>query len=198
LKLLIVGGFLGAGKTTLILRLANELPGLGLGKIALVVNDFGKIGIDGQVLGATGLEVRQLYSGCICCQLGLDFLRTLQTLEQEYNPDLVVLEPSGVAEPGNILRLMPDYRGKPLEMVRSVIVADSAQLPMLLEALEPLISAQLIGADVVVLNKIDEASPGELAAAEEAVRSVVPAARLVAISAETGQNVETLYEEMLR
>jgi G3E family GTPase len=198
LKLLLVGGFLGAGKTTLILRLANELPVRGLGNIALVVNDFGKIGIDGQVLGATGLEVRQLYSGCICCQLGMDFLKSLQALEQEYSPDLVVLEPSGVAEPGNILRLMPDYQGKPLEMVRSVIVADSAQLPMLLDALEPLISAQLAGADVVVLNKIDEASPGELEAAEKAVRSVVPAARLVAISAETGQNLEALYEEMLR
>lgn len=197
LKLIIIGGFLGAGKTTLILRLARELPVRGSGKLAIIVNDFGKVGIDGKVLGGQGLEVKELYSGCICCQLGLDLLSTLHSLEKEHHPDLVILEPSGIAEPGNIIKILPYYEGTPLEKVKSIILVDSCELPLLLDALTPLISGQIAAADVVALNKLDEASPEEIQEAEKAVRSIHPDVNLIALSAVTGHNVADLYDEIL-
>lgn len=198
MKLVIIGGFLGAGKTTLILRLARELPARNAGKLAIIVNDFGKVGIDGQVLAGQGLEVKELYSGCICCQLGLDLLSTLHALEKEQQPDVVILEPSGIAEPGNILKILPYYEGTPVEQVKSIILVDPGELPLLLEALTPLITGQIAAADIVAVNKVDEASEEQIQEAVKAVRSLNVGVRLIALSAVTGHNIADLCEEILR
>jgi Ni2+-binding GTPase involved in maturation of urease and hydrogenase len=92
--IVIVSGFLGAGKTTLIQKLIRDsFRGQ---RVALIENDFGEIGVDAALLGAGGLEVREINSGCICCTLTGDFVRALRELLERYRPEEVIIEPSGL------------------------------------------------------------------------------------------------------
>lgn len=193
LKLLLVGGFLGSGKTTLILQLAHTAVAAGQ-RVAILVNEVGELGIDDQFMRRLGLSVWELLNGCICCTLTADLVTALQTLDADYRPELVILEPSGVAESGNILSALPYYRGTPLEAIRTISVVDPQRLPILLEVLTPLVTAQIQAADTILINKIDVATPEEIAAARRAVAEINPDARLVVASAKTGVAAGLLKE----
>jgi cobalamin biosynthesis protein CobW len=172
----IVGGFLGAGKTTLLRRLL-EL-GTGGERVAVVVNEFGEIGIDGMVVGGLGFAERmvELASGCICCQLDtVHFEVALDELCEEIRPDRVVIETSGVADPGALSHRLADL-GRPLGSI--VTVVDTVNLERVLA--EPVGLAQVRAADFVVLSKLDlpETAGRERAEArigEENARAVVVA-----------------------
>jgi len=171
MRLLLVTGFLGSGKTTLILSLA-EAAGRAGQRAAIIVNEIGEVGIDNQLMRQLDLDVWELFNGCICCTLTADLVTTLQKLDAGYAPDLVIVEPSGAADPKNLLNALPYYRGRPLESIRWVTVLDPLRLPMLLEVLEPLITAGICQADVLILSKIDLATTEELADAVAATRGI--------------------------
>jgi G3E family GTPase len=171
MQLLLVTGFLGSGKTTLILSLAAAAQAAGR-RAAIIVNEIGEIGIDNQLMRQLDLDVWELFNGCICCTLTVDLVTTLQKLDEGYAADLVVVEPSGAADPTNLLRALPYYRGRPLASTRWVTVLDPLRLPMLLEVLEPLITAGIRQGDFLVISKTDLAAPEELAAATDAIRSI--------------------------
>jgi G3E family GTPase len=181
MHLLLIAGFLGSGKTTLIIRLARAARESGR-RVAILVNEIGEIGIDDQLMRQLALDVWELVSGCICCTLSGDLINTLQMLDREYAPDLVVLEPSGVAEPGNILKMLPYYRGRPLASVRSITLIDPLRLSMLYEVLTPLITAQIQRADMVLVTKTDVASAEEIAQARQIASELNPAARIFCTS----------------
>ena len=104
MHLLILTGFLGSGKTTLLRRIAQAFNATCPDKrMAVIENEVGTVGIDGDFLANDGLTVRQINSGCICCTLRLDLVTTLLDLERTYAPDLIILEPSGVAGPRQVL-----------------------------------------------------------------------------------------------
>jgi G3E family GTPase len=171
MRLLLVTGFLGSGKTTLILSLARAAQAAG-NRSAIIVNEIGEIGIDNQLMRQLDLDVWELFNGCICCTLTADLVTTLQKLDADYAPDLVVVEPSGAADPKNLLRALPFYRGRPLASIRWVTVLDPLRLPMLLEVLEPLITAGIQQADFLVISKTDIATSEEIAEASAAARSI--------------------------
>ncbi len=171
MHLLLVNGFLGSGKTTLILSLARAAQARGR-KAAMIINEIGEIGIDNQLMRQLDLNVWELFNGCICCTLTADLVSTLQTLDAEYDVDFVVVEPSGAADPKNVLTALPYYRGRPLESVRWVTVLDPLRLPMLLEVLEPLIAAGIRQGDCLVISKADLATAEELAEATTLTRAV--------------------------
>ena len=100
--LLVMAGFLGSGKTTAIIGLANAIRKHGL-KLAIVVNEIGEIGIDDQVFRQLDFDVWELLSGCICCSLTGDLLQTLNKLDSQYDIDLVIVEPSGAANPRQLI-----------------------------------------------------------------------------------------------
>jgi G3E family GTPase len=102
MDMIIIAGFLGSGKTTLILNTIGKITELTGKKVAMIVNDFGNIGIDGKVMEKYGLKVQELPRGCICCTLGPSFLDTVRTIHDKFDPDLVVVEPSGIADPDPI------------------------------------------------------------------------------------------------
>ena len=102
MHLLTISGFLGSGKTTLIIKLAKAATRKGL-RVAILVNEVGEIGIDDQLLRQLDMNVYELLSGCICCSLATDLPGTLQKLAQDFKPDLVLLEPSGVADLEKVL-----------------------------------------------------------------------------------------------
>ena len=177
MRLLLVTGFLGSGKTTLILSLARAAQAAG-SRSAIIVNEIGEIGIDNQLMRQLDLDVWELFNGCICCTLTADLVTTLQKLDADYAPDLVVVEPSGAADPKNLLRALPFYRGRPLASIRWVTVLDPLRLPMLLEVLEPLITAGIQQADFLVISKTDIATSEEIAEASAAARCINPDAPL--------------------
>ena len=148
---LLVTGFLGAGKTTVVNHLLAHAEGR---RIAAVVNDFGAINIDAELIAGASEGVISLANGCICCSLEGDLLRTLAALlRRDPRPELIVIETSGVADPADIVRNLMDpviWRAAPLETV--LCVFDASQAAALDD---PLQRAQLRAADMIALSKLD-------------------------------------------
>jgi G3E family GTPase len=150
--ILLVAGFLGAGKTTVVNHILAHAAGR---RIAAVVNDFGAINIDAELIAGASDGVVSLANGCICCSLEGDLLRTLATLlRRDPRPDYIVIETSGVADPSDIVRNLMDpviWKEAPLETVLCVV---DATMP-LAQLDDALIRSQLRTADVVALSKCD-------------------------------------------
>lgn len=166
--ILLVTGFLGAGKTTVVNHLLANAGGR---RIAAVVNDFGAINIDAELIAGASDGVVSLANGCICCSLEGDLLRTLSTLlRRDPKPEYIVIETSGVADPSDIVRNLMDpviLREAPLETV--LCVMDAATPPAALD--DALQRAQLRVADIVALSKLDLAEEGAGMRMREAIRA---------------------------
>ncbi|WP_334403419.1 CobW family GTP-binding protein [Bradyrhizobium sp. AZCC 2289] len=172
----LVAGFLGSGKTTVVNHLLAHAEGR---RIAAVVNDFGAINVDAELIAGADGGVVSLSNGCICCSLEGDLLRTLALLlRRDPRPELIVIETSGVADPTDVVRNLMDpviWREAPLETVLCVVDATSP-VAMLDDAL---LRAQVRAADVVALSKVDLADPANQTQVRDAVRAMRPAAVLV-------------------
>jgi len=178
---LLVAGFLGAGKTTVVNHILEHAGGR---RIAAVVNDFGAINIDAELIAGASDGVVNLSNGCICCTLEGDLLRTLSTLlRREPRPEAIVIETSGVAEPGDIIRNLMDpviLKEAPLETVLCVV--DASASPEALD--DPLLRGQLKAADIVALSKLDLADEAGRDRVVKAVAALSP--RAVVIDAPHG------------
>ena len=174
--ILLVAGFLGAGKTTVVNHLLAHAEGR---RIAAVVNDFGAVNIDAELITGATDGVVSLSNGCICCSLEGDLLRTLAALlRRDPRPEFIVIETSGVADPADIVRNLMDpliWREAPLETVLCVVDA-TAPAATLNDAL---LRSQLRAADIVALSKVDLVDAAARAQIRDAVRAVRPAAVLV-------------------
>ncbi len=171
--LTIVTGFLGSGKTTLLQALIAG--GAGGRRIAVVVNEFGQVGLDGAALARAGAApVVELAGGCVCCEAGSDFLLAVEEL-RDHDPEQIVVEASGLAEPGGIIRRA---LGAGLALDAVVAVADAANLAAALAA-SPVATWQLRGADLIVLSKVDLVAPDERAAVEARLRELNPRAAIL-------------------
>jgi G3E family GTPase len=173
--ILLVTGFLGAGKTTVVNHLLAHAEGR---RIAAVVNDFGAVNIDAELITGASDGVVSLSNGCICCSLQGDLLRTLATLlRRDPRPEFIVIETSGVADPADIVRNLMDpviSAEAPLETVLCVV--DATQHAMLNDEL---LRSQLRTADVVTLSKIDLVDAAARAQIRDAIRAIRPAAVMV-------------------
>ncbi|TYO63970.1 GTP-binding protein [Bradyrhizobium hipponense] len=180
--ILLVTGFLGAGKTTVVNHLLAHAGGR---RIAAVVNDFGAINIDAELIAGASDGVVSLSNGCICCSLEGDLLRTLATLlRRNPRPDYIVIETSGVADPADIVRNLMDPVILREALLETVLCVMDAATP--LAALDDaLLRAQLRAADIVALSKLDLADEGTDVRMREAIRAQrVPA---VVVDAKHGE-----------
>jgi G3E family GTPase len=195
MRVLCIAGFLGSGKTTLLLELARAMTATGL-RLAIVENEIGEIGVDGGAVREAGLPVRELFGGCICCTLQTGLVETLLAIEAEYGPDVVIVEPTGLAAPGDVaatvLAFMPD-----LLAFTVLTLVDAERWEMLIEVVEPLITAQIGAADVLAVTKVDLVSPEAAAAVEAAVRRGNAAAPIIAVAAPAGAGLSELAEALL-
>jgi G3E family GTPase len=175
--ILLVAGFLGAGKTTVVNELLAHAEGR---RIAAVVNDFGAINIDAELIAGASDGVVSLTNGCICCSLEGDLLRTLAAiLRRSPRPDSIVIETSGVADPADIVRNLMDpviWREAPLETVLCVV---DATTPAAKLNDDPLLHSQLRAADVLALSKIDLVDAPGHERIRNAVKAIRPAALVV-------------------
>jgi G3E family GTPase len=174
--ILLVTGFLGAGKTTVVNQLLAHAEGR---RIAAVVNDFGAINIDAELIAGASDGIVSLSNGCICCSLEGDLLRTLATLlRRDPRPEHIVIETSGVADPSDIVRNLMDpviLREAPLETV--LCVMDATTPPAALD--DALLRAQLRAADVVALSKVDLVDAAARVQMRDVIRSLRPGAVVV-------------------
>jgi G3E family GTPase len=170
MRLTVIGGFLGAGKTTLLNQLLRDPGGR---RLAVLVNDFGAINIDAALIRSRDGEILSLENGCICCGVAGDFIAALALLrDREDPPEHVIVEASGVADPGAIVALgdMPGYRRD-----AAVVVADAETVRARAEDefTRHQVRGQLRAADLIVLNKTDLVDPEHLADTRTWVREVV-------------------------
>ncbi len=174
--ILLVTGFLGAGKTSVVNHLLAHAEGR---RIAAVVNDFGAINIDAELIEGASDGVVSLSNGCICCSLEGDLLRTLAALlRRDPQPEFIVIETSGVADPSDIVRNLMDpmiWREAPLETVLCVVDATTKTAALN----DALLRSQLRSADVVALSKVDLVDAADCAKLRDIVRNLSPAAVMV-------------------
>lgn len=190
MKLLIISGFLGSGKTTLLLEIARRLAA-DSERVAIIENEVGEVGIDGAYLRREGLEVQEMFGGCVCCTLAVDLVTTLKKLVPLYKPDRVLLEASGVARPGDIVPTLRRYASV-VQDIQVLVLVDATRYEMLLEVLQPLVTAQIRAADIVAVNKVDEIDGEALDRIKESVEGLNGTALVLAISAEQRINLEGL------
>ncbi len=157
MEFMILAGFLGSGKTTLLLQIARTLIDRSL-KVVIIENEIGEIGIDGSYLSSEGLQVQELFGGCICCTLTVGLVETISEIEALYNPDIILIESTGMARPDDLIKTIRQYKNhykKGINDIKTITVVDAERYEALRNTLAPLFEAQIEAADIVLLNKID-------------------------------------------
>lgn len=200
MKIVQIAGFLGSGKTTLLLRLSRALAEDADRKVALVVNEIGEIPVDGKVMEESGMKVKDIGGGCICCEVATTFARTLTQLYRDFAPDIVLVEPTGVAIPRQVKAAAAmGSRSAAVEIGPVVVLFDATRADELLdmELMGRLVTSQLVDADIVAVSKVDAVTPDVVEAAAEAARQVIPGALFVPVSSITGEGFDVLIERIL-
>jgi G3E family GTPase len=197
MDMIIVAGFLGSGKTTLVLSTIGKIIEQTGKKVVIIVNDFGTVGIDGKVMMKYGLKVEELASGCICCTLGPDLLQTVKDIEANIKPDLIVIEPTGVADPQAIVTAMEHYPGKEMRSIRSVVIVDAFRFQPILKALGRPLTAQVHSADLILINKMDTVDRTVLEGIEETLRGMNSEKPIIPTSATQGTNIDKVVAAMV-
>lgn len=193
-KVDIISGFLGAGKTTLIQKLLKEaLVGR---KVVLIENEFGEIGIDGGFLQESGVEIREMNSGCICCSLVGDFKTSLQEVLRTYTPERILIEPSGV---GKLSEVVQAVSGVDAEIAISgkITVVDVNKCKLYLKNFGEFFLDQVKEADTILLSRTDSASAEKVQQAVDLLRSHNDRALIVTTPWEQLDG-EALLQEMER
>lgn len=176
-KIDIFSGFLGAGKTTLIKKLIGEA--YAGEKLVLIENEFGEIGIDGGFLAEAGIKINELNSGCICCSLVGDFAEALKKVYAEYNPDRILIEPSGVGKLSDVIRAVASAELPDCKINTYSAVVDANKCKMYMKNFGEFFNDQIETANCIVFSHADVASPEKLAKAVELVREHNKAATIV-------------------
>ncbi|NLI62932.1 MAG: GTP-binding protein [Methanosarcinaceae archaeon] len=195
MRVIIIGGFLGSGKTTTILKLAKHIAKKGQ-KTAIIVNEIGEIGIDGEVLKTSGIETKELTEGCICCTLKYTMEATVHEINKFYEPDVLLIEPTGVAIPEQIREELATIN---IPMVFSPIltIIDSYRFRAEIKQVPEFIAAQLRGADILAINKIDLVNEEEIKNVENFLNGINPKAEKIKISANSEDDIDLLYKKLV-
>ena len=176
-KIDIVSGFLGAGKTTFIKRVLETVKNE---KTVLIENEFGEVGIDGGFLEDSGIEIKEMNSGCICCSLVGDFTSNLQEILEKYEPERVIIEPSGVGKLSDVMKAVELVESKlSIEPGKSVTVVDASKCKMYAKNFGEFFNNQIQYADIIVLSRTDITDDKKQANAIEIVRQINPRAKII-------------------
>ena len=177
-KIDIFSGFLGAGKTTLIKKLIKE--SFAGQKVVLIENEFGEIGIDGGFLKESGIQINELNAGCICCSLVGDFRAALQQVVEQYHPDRIVIEPSGVGKLSDVTRAVEGVAEHlDVQLNSFVTVADVNKVKMYMKNFGEFYDDQISHASCIILSRTQNATEEKIAAAVAMLREKNPTATIV-------------------
>ena len=177
-KIDIISGFLGAGKTTFIKKLLEEA--IAGEQVVLIENEFGEIGIDGGFLKDSGIEIREMNSGCICCSLVGDFGKSLEEVLTKYKPDRVIIEPSGVGKLSDVMKAVRDVAATvDVTLNSAVTVVDASKCKMYMKNFGEFFNNQVENAGTIVLSRTDVADEAKVQKAVEMLREHNQAASIV-------------------
>lgn len=173
MKIVILGGFLGSGKTSVLLQLAKYLVDKEWDypsevKVAIIENEIGQIGIDDKILLNAGFKVDNLFAGCACCSLSGELVSCIKNIQKTLNPQWLIIEATGVAYPGSIRRTILESLGLDAYIIT---IVDAKRWRRLQNAMETLMSGQLKDSSIVLLNKVDLIDDTEL---EQVKGSIIP------------------------
>ena len=177
-KVDIISGFLGAGKTTLIAKLLKEaFPGE---QVVLIENEFGEIGIDGGFLKESGVEIREMNSGCICCSLVGDFGTSLKEVVEKYHPDRIIIEPSGVGKLSDVIKAVKDLHiENEIRLNSASTVADASKVKVYMKNFGEFFNNQIEHAGTIILSSTQNVSEAKLKTDIELIRSLNKDAHII-------------------
>lgn len=185
MQIMIIGGFLGSGKTTTILKISRQLRDAGK-RVAIIVNEIGEIGLDGDILTNPDIITEELTSGCICCTLRISMQYTLQTLEEEFKPDVVIIEPTGIAFPGQIREEIESMGLSEISFSPVVILVDPGRFGIEAKEIPKFIETQIREAEILCINKIDTTPAETIQSTEKMLLEINYEARILRFSAKLG------------
>ncbi|MDV0447852.1 hypothetical protein MsAg5_17690 [Methanosarcinaceae archaeon Ag5] len=194
MKVIVIGGFLGSGKTTTVIQLGTYYSSLGK-SVGIIVNEVGEIGIDGDVISQFGLETKEITSGCICCSLKMTLRSTLLLMIENFNPDIVIIESTGVAYPGlirdeiELMNLQSAYEIAPL-----LTLFDGSRFKQIMKEIKNFASGQLKDAEVIAVSKCDLVDPAMLPVIESGIQQMNPKAQMIRISSKDPKSMENLID----
>ncbi len=200
MKITQIAGFLGCGKTTLLLKLSLQLAKGGERKVALVVNEIGEIPVDGKIMEESGMQVKDIGGGCICCEVASSFAKTIYRLYKDFAPDHVLVEPTGVAVPHQVkLAARMGGRDAKIAMGPAVVLFDATRPKELLDMdmLGQLVTTQVKDADVIAISKVDAVEEAEIAESSQKVGELNAKADIVRLSSFNGLGIDSLVETIL-
>ena len=176
MKILLLSGFLGSGKTSALLQLASYLVRTSTKdgtSVMIIENEIGEVGVDDKVLKAQGLQVKELFAGCACCTGGADLLADIRTIRDSMAPDWIIIEATGVAYP---LQIKENVEACFRIPVKILALADAKRWKRLHAYMAELIEGQVDAADCILLNKVDLVEEAEADAIVEKLRGYNPTA----------------------
>ena len=173
----IISGFLGAGKTTLIKKLIKEA--FAGEQLVLIENEFGEIGVDGGFLKEAGIQITEMNSGCICCSLVGDFSKALGEVMEQFHPDRILIEPSGVGKLSDVDAAVRKLGRDDWRPGSKITVADALRAKMYLKNFGEFYRDQVEAADLIVLSRTQSADPGKLETCLQLLREIHPDAAIV-------------------
>ncbi|TQD25418.1 GTP-binding protein [Methanolobus vulcani] len=181
MKVLVIGGFLGSGKTSTIIRIGKEFSEAGQ-KVAVIVNEIGEVGLDGDVISKYGLDMTELTSGCICCSLKVNMKTTLTLLNRDYHPDVILIEPTGIAFPQVIKNEVDLMNLKDTTVQPLVTLIDGSRFKQLMKEAKNFAMRQIIDAEILCINKIDLVDEIRIPILEASVQQLNPKAKVLLLS----------------
>lgn len=193
-KVDVISGFLGAGKTTLIKKLLGGA--FGTEKVVLIENEFGEIGVDGAFLRDSGIAIKEINAGCICCSLVGNFRASMKSLIATYAPDRILIEPSGVGKLSDIVVAIENV-DEPLRVNVLATVVDGLKGAMYLRNFGEFFTNQVASASVIILSKTDKMTPDAIDAMVALIRTINPTAPITStpLSSFTPQELLALLEK---
>ena len=177
-KVDIISGFLGAGKTTLIKKLLGEA--LSKEQVVLIENEFGEIGIDGGFLRDSGIEIREMNSGCICCSLVGDFGASLKEVIDKYHPDRIIIEPSGVGKLSDVIQAVKDlHMDNEIQLNSASAVVDALKCKVYMKNFGEFFNNQIESANTIILSRTQNESKEKLDKCIEMIRQLNAKAHII-------------------
>lgn len=178
MKLIILGGFLGSGKTSTLIPLAKEIAGEnvkpGETKVAIIENEIGQVGVDTAFTEGSGLYTTELFNGCVCCSIANSLMDSLCQMEEKMHPEFVILETTGLARPYDVATQLWDYYDEDLS-ITMITVIDAGRWLRVRKVAGSLVNEQVDHANYIFMNKIDTADASVINEVEEEVNKLTDA-----------------------
>lgn len=192
MQVYMICGFFGSGKTALLVKLASMCKERGA-KVAILVNVSGEANVDGITLEGEGCDTMELPDGCICCTLAEVLESSLKNIKKDIDPDIIFIEPSGLAQPHRVKEVVKKAMIRS-EEIYIISIVDVQRFEGLVKKREALFKQQMSSADLILINMCDLATPAEMEATTEWLRTECPSKPVIPISTKTGENLDKVYE----